>query len=63
MRQTDRPEDVAPLPPPIRKPAAEPEAEKWTPIASQPGYERNQRGDVRKAPPQTIYHFYGVPTP
>ena len=48
MRTTDRPEEVTPLPPPIRKEAAQPEPERWTPITSTPGYERNQRGDVRK---------------
>ena len=47
MRQVDRSEDVQPLPPPIRKPV-EPEPEKWTAIASQPGFERNQAGAVRK---------------
>jgi hypothetical protein len=63
VRQVDRPDDQPGLPPPIRKPAPEPEPDAWTAIASRPGYERNQRGDVRKKPPESIYHFYGVPCP
>lgn len=62
MRTTDKPEDMAPLPPPIRKPPM-PEPHRKVADGVWQAPDGKFHTDLPPPPPETIYELYGMVAP